>query len=368
MSSTTATHALGDLIARPSHPGDGPAIAPTLATVGLFDVTLVAASAAVESLLLVLAMRGAVALPLALVLHVAVVATLAAFLLRRRREGQDLTAPLLALLAVMASGPIGALAMLPALMAMRRPTMPSPLLAQWYERISLSTSIEAETWLADRVAANRTIDVAATSPLSFADVMLSGSLEERQRALGLIARSFHPSYLPVLALALDSEEPVIRVQAAAVAARVRPRLASDTAAWSAEADAIAGGAGKIDAYRLAGLARDLDLACNSGLLDKPVEEMARKAAARLTTTLDVRALLLARPRSAADVALLDALETRLMAHARSAALRVLRKRRRLADRGWTRLRRLPVSAVAGKLRHLRRTKHRVRRLRRSPAA
>lgn len=368
MASTTATHTLGDLIVRPSQPDDAPAVAPTIATVGGFDVTLVVASTGVESLLLMLAMRGTVALPLALVLHVAVVATLAVFLLRRRREGHDLTAPLLALLAVMASGPIGALAMLPALMAMRRPTIPSGLLAQWYERISLSTSIETETWLADRVAANRTIDVAATSPLSFADVMQSGSLEERQRALGLVARSFHPSYLPMLAIALDSEEPVIRVQAAAVAARVRPRLATDAQAWSGEAEAIAGGGSRADAYRVARLLRGLDLACNSGLLDKPVEEAARKVAARLTRTLDVHALLLARPRSAADVALLDALETRLMAHARFEALRMLRKRRRLADRGWTRLRRLSKSVEAGKLRHVRRARHRVRRLRGSPAA
>ena len=40
----------------------------------------------------------------------------------------------------------------------------------------------------------------------------------------MIARGFHPGYLPVLKLALDSPQPVIRVQAAAVAARIRGQL------------------------------------------------------------------------------------------------------------------------------------------------
>ena len=73
----------------------------------------------------------------------------------------------------------------------------------------------------DMVAIGRALDLAGRAPPSFSEAIDKGTLLQKQNALGLIARKFHPGYLSALKAALKSDEPVIRVQAAAVAAHVR---------------------------------------------------------------------------------------------------------------------------------------------------
>jgi hypothetical protein len=318
--------------------------APPIAEISAFDAAFVATAAALELLLLGAAISGRLSLQVALFFHVVVVAGLGVVLLRRRGEAADLTAPLLALIAVTASGPIGGVVMLALLVLLRRRAEPSALLAGWYARLSLSMTIEPETRLSERVATSRVIDIEAAAPGSFEEVMRSGAMEQRQRALGLVARAFHPSYLPTLKTALQSEEPLIRVQAAAVAAHIRARLAADVAGWIGEAEALAGGEraqhfDRGDARQLA-LIRDLDAAAASGLLDKPLEDAAGGAARRLVLGLDLAALRLpARPSVPLEL-LVDVLETRLLALGEFRRFRLLRRRRALARMGYPRLRRL----------------------------
>lgn len=162
---------------------------------------------------------------IALAIHVSALAALAFWLWRAIGDGRDVSFAYLSLLATAAAGPLGALGAAVLALTTRKKSAPDRLLTDWYERIAHSVAVEPSIRLSDNVLAGRTADLAAPPTSSFLAVMTEGPIAERQTVLGLIARRFHPDYLPVLKSALKSPEPVIRVQAAAVAAHIRPMLA-----------------------------------------------------------------------------------------------------------------------------------------------
>ncbi len=137
------------------------------------------------------------------------------------QKGADISAPFLAALATLGFGPLGGLGALVVTVMGRREEGTAQLLEEWYERISHSTDVDKVTQFCDMVAVGRAINLGGPAPPSFSTVMQDGSLRDKQNALGLVARKFHPDYLPALQSALHSDQPVIRVQAAAVAAHVR---------------------------------------------------------------------------------------------------------------------------------------------------
>lgn len=161
-----------------------------------------------------------------LLAHGAVIAVAAWRLLAVAPAGRDLTRPALAVLAAAVAGPVGAMAALVMAATGRRAEAQSPLISSWYRRIALSAEIDPVTALCDDVASGRTMNLAAAPPSVFLDVLAGGAVAEQQAVLGLIARRFHPDYLPALSAALKSPEPVVRVQAAAVVARIRDELAA----------------------------------------------------------------------------------------------------------------------------------------------
>lgn len=63
---------------------------------------------------------------------------------------------------------------------------------------------------------------------SFRDTITSGSIENKQALLGLIARRFSPAFAPALRQALQDPVPAIRVQAAAATAAIESRFADTT--------------------------------------------------------------------------------------------------------------------------------------------
>ena len=308
---------------------------PSIAFVSGLDVLLALIVAAAEAGMLVYVWQGH---PLWRVLigHAIVLAVIVALLYVTRHLRRDWTASLLMLMAVATSGPVGAVVSVLAMIWLRRPSLPSALLADWYSRISLSTRTDDETRLAERVAAGRVIDTARGAPSSFVGVMDGGPLEARQRALGLVARSFHPGYLPTLVAALASEEPVVRVQAAAVAAHVRPLLAPEAARLIALAQSAPDVAQRLEATR------DLDRMARSGLLDKEIEDRASSAVTRSVGEIDLFALPLTRDAST----VIDTFESMLAEHRMMSRLRALRLRRGLALGGLGRLRRRRTLHVA----------------------
>ena len=237
-----------------------------------------AAAMSAEAVIFYLAARGA-ALPPLLAAHLALVAAMIVCLQQSVRTGADGGYAVLAIVATLATGPFGAVGALMMSRLARRNVGNDRLLSAWYERIALSANQDQFTRLSDRVAIGRAANLAAPAPEPFVEMFKTGPIGSQQIALGLIARNFHSGYLPVLKIALDSPEPVIRVQAAAVAARIRGPLNVNAAAQFDRASDPT-----LPAAEALELAAELRAAINSGLLD----------AAEQTKAIGVHDALLAR--------------------------------------------------------------------------
>lgn len=246
-------------------------------------------------------------------------------LLGERRPGDDITARALIVMATAAAGPVGALCGLFFARAARPPAAVSPLLGDWYRRIALSAEIDPVTELCDNVGSGRTMNLASPVPQSFLSVMISGAIADQQTALGLIARRFHPDYLPALARALKSSEPVVRVQAAAVVARIRDQLQRRVRTRIAELDATVR---KPDAAAALG---ELAKAVASGLLDA-------------TDRVRAEAILAREPVGTVGGKVGDHQAGVVPGYK---ALRVSRRRRRIVRSGWYRIRRLKLLPARG---------------------
>ena len=240
-------------------------------------------------------------------IHVLALATVAVLCILARSSGADTTHLLLALIAGAAIGPVGILGAAALGLGSRRPAGPSPLIQQWYDRIALSITVPDEERLCEDVSVGRALDLGAPLPASFPAAMSAGTLADRQTILGHIARNFHPAYLETLKIALASPEPVIRVQAAAVAAHVAPRVRR---LFEDRAGAAARGA--TDPLVALALLDDLEALLGSGLLDEAERQRGAALAARLGDTvlagLERGPLVLP---FATDVAHAAALDTRL---------------------------------------------------------
>jgi hypothetical protein len=298
------------------------------------------AAAVAEGAVLTWFMQGSIGAALLLLAHSIAIGMLAALMHRARGGGRDLGGWMLLLIPTIAIGPAGALVGV-ALHALPRDGSPRARarLVRWYERISLSTAIDGVTQLCDRVAVGRTIDLSDAPPRPFTAVMQQGTLAERQAALGHVARHFHPHYLPALTLALRSPESVIRVQAAAVATRVRAEitLRIDHALALAHA-AEPGLASCIDAIG------EIEAILDSGLMD---ELDRRRAASVLTRLRGIASCGLERRHAAAALAAgsspsrSESLEHVLIEQRRFKALRQVRVQSALRRRGDYRVRPLP---------------------------
>ena len=265
-----------------------------------------------EVLLFAVASRGDQSVGTVLVLHLVLVAAVTLALWHPILDGRDDGRALLGVLAILATGPFGAAGALLMPLLARRNAGAEARLSGWYHRIALSAEQDDFTQLSDRVAIGRSANLAAPAPTAFAELFRSGPIAEQQSALGMIARAFHPGYLPVLKIALESPEPMIRVQAAAVAARIRGQLETSVAAlFDRAADPTGTPAGAT------AVASELDAAIASGLL----EESTRLSAVRIRDALLARtfARLDARARDAASGAVVPAEHTSIESNAAFAA-------------------------------------------------
>jgi hypothetical protein len=194
--------------------------------------------------------------------HIAVVAALGIHVRRIAASSGNTTAAMILAIAAAATGPIGALGSLIVFLMPRRKPVPARLLRNWYQRIALSADVDQITRLCDNVSSGRHVGLDAPLPSSFVAVLERGSLANRQAALGMMARHIRPEYLPALKAALQSAEPVIRVQAAAVATKIRPELRALVEKAVADLEV-----GKVLAAKALALAADLEACVACGLLD-----------------------------------------------------------------------------------------------------
>jgi hypothetical protein len=305
-----------------SSPAPATTVTPQIAPSGLkatLPLVLPAAAAIITECLVLQAFLGdRMNIWSLLTAHAAVVCLLALWIAQTGKSGRNIAMPLLTAIAVAAAGPIGAIAALVMIAVSGRRQDSPKLLADWYERIAMAVQTDDVTKLCEQVATGRTSDLTGASPRAFAAVMERGSLADRQTALGIIARSFHTDYLPALLLALKSSEPVIRVQAAAVATRVRGSLRTlvDQHAVTSETSVKPAGQGLTAAAQL-------DAAIASGLLD----ESDRIRAATISGRLKAQALTVPRPEKLMRVPILhrQAAENMLLRERRFADLRIGRR-------------------------------------------
>jgi len=214
-----------------------------------------------------------------LLAHLALIIAATAVIWQHRTAIADATPYALTLLASLVSGPAGAAIAAMALIRHSRETTNPQLLADWYNRIALAGDVDPVTDLYNTVAMGRALHTSTVPPKVFDTVMTSGTLADRQTALGLIARQFQPSYAPALRHALVSPEPVIRVQAAAVAVKVRAGLKATLAA------ALQRASENLPSAAAAALAVDLQLMAKSGLLEDDDRDRASAAASSLVANL-----------------------------------------------------------------------------------
>lgn len=107
---------------------------------------------------------------------------------------------------------------------------------------------------------------------SFADIFAGTDLRRQQEAIAAISRTFSPEMLPALRLALASEVPALRVQAAAVYAKLR----GDIGARAKAVREAASAAGEVSAD----LAREAEVIAASGFVDAETAADMRAHAAR----------------------------------------------------------------------------------------
>lgn len=276
---------------------------------------------------------GLILWPVFLLLHAAIITCLVIWIDRVRQSSRDSGPALLAAVAVAAAGPIGAVAAL-LLIEVRRHREPPHLLDAWYQRIANAVDTDDVTRLCEQVATGRTSDLTGTIPASFPAVMQSGTMHDRQAMLGIIARNFHPDYLPALMLALKNPEPMIRVQAAAVATRVRGDLRAFIDCQAAVSPPLAAGS----APALAA-ARHLDVAIDSGLLDEGDRIRARVLAGRLTAASPAASAVPTESLRAVPVLERGAVEAALLRDGRFGQLRIGRRMATVAAAGRYRVRR-----------------------------
>lgn len=211
--------------------------------------------------------------------HLVIMASAAVYIWRGRGAISDLMPYFLPMAATAAAGPVGALFAAIALrIRSRSKTAAQHLLDDWYERIALAGDVDPVTALYNTVAMGRAVLTSDTPPAIFDEVMQRGSLADRQTALGLIARHFSPSYAPALRHALVSPEPVIRVQAAAVAVKVRAGLKDSLSQELGEAGSVTAGS-----PAAASLAASLDAMAETGLLEDEDRDRSRAVSRRLTS-------------------------------------------------------------------------------------
>ena len=296
-----------------------------------------------ESVVLLLGFSSDVALALTLALHATIVAALAIFLLVGRERGSDLSMAALILLVVMVAGPAGAAVALAALPFYERDSATQggrgSVLFAWYERLASAGQPAPATRSHDRIASGRVPRLDTRAPQNFMHVIEKGSLDERQKALGLIARHFHPDYTPVLQAALKSPEPVVRVQAAAVVAHVKANLKTRIKKLNSE--------GK-DTFGTKALMRigELQALQACALVEKREQAMCRDTARGILERTLATGADIALVSSEADAGAAAGIEHYLLMSGRYRELRVLRRVRRIVNRPANRLRRFNTRKAA----------------------
>ena len=229
-------------------------------------------------------------------LHAAALLCLTALIVRRsvneRREGRhtDLGLALIGWMITAMTGPVGAVAASIMAAAARPPTARgSAILNDWYERLKepgLGGNAEAVE-LYRRIISGRALMPEHDATANLVQLMHTGSIKEKQEIIGRVSTHYHPDYLHLLKIGLESAEPPVRIQVATVLAKIRheeKRKLNDLlaeASVQARSDLPRHTTRYEDERARHDLARRIGETLHSGLLPKADRDQARTAMQRL---------------------------------------------------------------------------------------
>jgi hypothetical protein len=99
---------------------------------------------------------------------------------------------------------------------------------EWFASIFPEDELSSNAVFIEQLASSDDPVDSAQRVASFRDFLVTGSIEQKQAIIALIARRFTPSFAPALRQALQDPIPAVRVQAAAAAAAIEGRYADRT--------------------------------------------------------------------------------------------------------------------------------------------
>lgn len=158
----------------------------------------------------------------------------------------------------------------------------------WFANIFPEEAEDEQDAFLEQLKASDDPLTAAQRLSSFRDVLTTGTIDQKQAAIALIARRFTPAFAPALRQALNDPVAAVRVQAAAAAAAIESRYAEKSVGLSRAAGEKAAGP---EEHRA--LARHLLEFAESGVTE---QQRADEAADAALEQYDL--VLAARPRDA----------------------------------------------------------------------
>jgi tetratricopeptide (TPR) repeat protein len=185
---------------------------------------------------------------------------------------KDLRVPLLLTIATAFMGPIGAAGTLVTIAFMARYRKAATSFEEWYGALFPETRTESQMELWQRIiVGNDSLDKSSVAP--FSDVLLFGTLAQKQELISLMSRSFQPVFAPILRAALNDPNNSIRVQAASAITVIEDDFLRRSLSLASDARQ-----NPRDPALLLKLARFSDEYANAGILDHERELDSRQKA------------------------------------------------------------------------------------------
>lgn len=191
-----------------------------------------------------------------------------------RRLGRSWRLAVVAFPIVLVLGPIGALGMFLTTILYAWYRKRATPFEVWYREILPEQITPPEERLIERLLVwGEETEIQHQQPMPFADVLAAGSRSEKQSAITLMLRNYHPSFAPAFREALSDSDNAVRVQAASAITRIEENFLADNLLLERRRASHPN-----DVKNLAKLAKHYDEHASSGLSDEETLAARRQKA------------------------------------------------------------------------------------------
>lgn len=192
------------------------------------NIAIVIACGSVDGLLLIAILAHAIPAPFGFGLHMVAVLMASSAIIS---SAHDTTFGLLAGLAMMFAGPVGGLVAIIQMLVLRLTSHSGAVNQAWMRTLTGASETDPAEALYEAIEHGRSFRP-GPAPRGYAKIMAEGTVVERQKVLGQIARRKRNYPLALLQAGLTSPDLAVRASAAAVYANLRAREADAKAALS----------------------------------------------------------------------------------------------------------------------------------------